>query len=204
MHGVLAANLSLLPSLGHSWLWKIKAVSVNEGLTLLVGLLAVVYARQQIAFGLQPHVVYEARFGEQPTIVGVGQDNGAPEEPFWQVKLVNAGAGAALLADAVYIAQFRGEPEPRELSYRALIAVLNEKGLTWGEDIVLSHLSSGYALGASREKDLLFLRASKYEEIQRLDIVIRYQSLLRDEFQKEVFAIPRVRQARLVLRKASA
>jgi hypothetical protein len=189
MHGVLAANLSLLPSLGHSWLWKIKAVSVNEGLTLLVGLLA---------------VVYEARFGEQPTIVGVGQDNGAPEEPFWQVKLVNAGAGAALLADAVYIAQFRGEPEPRELSYRALIAVLNEKGLTWGEDIVLSHLSSGYALGASREKDLLFLRASKYEEIQRLDIVIRYQSLLRDEFQKEVFAIPRVRQARLVLRKASA
>jgi len=196
LFSLLQANAELLALSQPDWIWKIAILKPDQSIAILVGLLTLIVVRKQAAFGLRPQLVYEGRISRSPMVGSTEESKSSSKtSSAWEVRVINAGSGAALIQDAKYSLRLSGESDTRrDLSYHDMLSHLKAFGLVWGRDLIVSHISSGFAFGTSREKVVFVVSLGCYSQIEVFDIVLRYRSILRDEFEKEIFCIPRVRQ----------
>jgi hypothetical protein len=175
VHGVIAEKPRHV-SLGQ-WLATRKLLSVNEGLALLVALVAVIIAHRQFVLNTRPYLHWTT----------VESDFAAR---IWRATLKNHGAGLAVIRAARYSVIFPGEAE-RAGTYEEILGALDKHGVAIGPGFMLVRFTRGSVLGPGGEIRMMEMSFDDAKRIRALDVDLEYDGVLGDAFRMRVALIPR-------------
>lgn len=200
----LQSNLAALrlkdTAFGDSALWELSLLDVKAALTVLITVLSLLYARNQFEYGLRPLLDYRIQRTAK-SIYNLG--SGSDRNSYMAVKLANPGGGVAIARRVQYTLTTKDKSALDKLSFIELTDQLKKLSLLQHEDYDLTNISRGWMLGPNEERTILELnlsnqdKKSKIELIERLDIHVEFEGLLKDAYAKDIYCIPRRGIARL-------
>ena len=170
--------------LGSIDIWSIQILDNKSSATIIVGLLGLAFVNRQVVLAYRPFLNYRSQKTSSSTFA-LRQD--ANNKGFWGVKLQNIASGPAIVTRSLYRVSKNDEYE----GYESVLAKLSEAGLTNGEDFVLRFLSNGWCLAAKDECIIAEFDLQKAMSLSALDIKVEFKGLLGDEYEKQIFCIPR-------------
>ena len=175
VHGVFAEKPPNV-SIG-LWLASRRLLTVNEGLALLVALVAVIIAQRQFVLNTRPYLHWttvESDFTNR----------------IWRAKLKNHGSGLAIIRSADYSVIFPDQPELKG-TYEEMLTALAKHGIAIGPGFMLARFTPGSALGAGAELGMFEISFDDAKRVRALDIDMRYEGVLGDDFRMRIALIPR-------------
>lgn len=191
---VLQSNLKLLGLDEKNTIWQFQLLDVKAAVTLLIGVLTILYARSQFEHGLRPLLDYRVRRTAE-SIYNLGSSSHA--NSFVSVRLANLGGGVAIARRALYSLKMKDAAELPGLSFSQLSAQLKKEGLIQQEDYDITYISKGWIIGSKEERTILELDISDQDKknllrrIEKLDIQLEVEGSLGDAYAKEIYCIPR-------------
>jgi len=149
-------------------IWSLKLLDSSAAISLLIGILSLIYVRGQFAVGLRPILNYKCFRSLQPEsdLAANLSDSG-----YWVATLENAGPGTAIVLDAEYRVVLKEGEDTDYTSYTNAINILENIGVRYGTDFTLVYLSGGWCLPSGRECKILEISVSNVLNIYAVAVV---------------------------------
>ena len=192
-----------------SYLLNLNFVENAPAATLLIGLATLLFARSQFVFGSFP--VFDYRIYQ---IYGPVSIAGAPNsKELYAVDLTNVGKGLGIITGARYWFQFKEPGRPaseyvfpywfqKQASiynsrsrYRFRISDVEDdfikRGFNIGDQWDALHFGEWTAIAPGETRRIMVMTLPLGESLVAFDLLIDFESVLRDRFSREIYMVPR-------------
>lgn len=174
-----------------AFVWKLNLLKVNDALMLLVALLGLLVARQQVELSVTPRLMYSC-YPTAQSQFGLQVQQG---RVIWTCKVKNVGSGMAIVRRCAYrvtesVSKSKRK-QPFNLSYLDVVKLLRKKGLEPGRDYVLMQYSIGAVIGGGEEQTLLEVNRDALDALKVVDVELVFDGFLGERFEKQIFMVPR-------------
>jgi hypothetical protein len=156
-------------------------------------LLTLTILQTQFIISSQPYLItLHGRRDESVSAIEMPVDDSL----VWRVILRNAGPGVAV----VHSMQFRIgtaagiHDGPYALTHAKVIARLRQEGVPVDTGLVLSNYTRGMAFGSKDEGVLFEAPVSLAASLHPLDVLMTYEGILGDRYEKSVYLVPQPRE----------
>jgi len=166
------------------WPWNVNLLGVPTTASLLVATLLAWIARDQYARSIAPTLRYVSQWVDRP------EELDLLGRRCRQVEIRNAGPGT-LVVTGIRWHVATGGPTSVIGSIEGLRGLLTELRLEDGRDYVLSNFSAGTALSPGEETLYFECQESALESFTVFDADFAFESLLGDQFSRQVSLLPR-------------
>lgn len=184
MVAIIQANLCD----GSQRVFCVELLDTGNAVTLLVGWVAFLAIRWQVAQGTRPQLTYK---GQASTESDLGLEVPA-DERIWKVTLKNVGPGLAIFRDVKYRCGLDGSEAPSFGGRDQAVACVKNCGLAPDSDFVLREIGSGAALGSSDQIILFEARITdRLHKIEILEVKLEYQGTLGEGWRRTVGCRPK-------------
>jgi hypothetical protein len=170
------------------WLKRpVKLLDAKTACTLFATFLGMLLIRNQFIIGSKPRLIYSSskvKPGKHPEFDS--------NKICRQVKLVNAGLGAASFSKY----EFRmgldstGDTQPF-VDFASIIQKLQAAGFILDKDYFLTNITSGGAMSSKEEKVIFELVLPPAHQLVQLDLRITFEGYIGGRYVKDIFLIPR-------------
>lgn len=174
----------------------LKLFTPSDALTVFTGLVALFYTRKQILDAQLPYVTYR---GKPKSMDDAKAD--ATSSPLarsgdsFGITLKNVGNGSAIVAAVRYHIRVDGRLHS-DLDYDKVLSQMKARGLIPETDFVLESIGVGSALGKDDTLTMFEILKSRWQAIDLLDCDFDFRDVGGRLYRKQVFLIPRDRDAR--------
>jgi hypothetical protein len=182
---LLRANQSAVSRV-RDWPWNVQTLGTAAWVSLLVAAGLAWLGRDQFARNVRPLVGYDSlwRRDADDLVDGVG--------PFREVTIRNVGPGAAVIARTRWIVRPASAREDIELTtLGGVYDTLSRLDLRESRDYYLVNFSPGAPLAPGAEERYFVCTEAAIKAFARFDLVLEFESLLGDRFERRVWLLPR-------------
>jgi len=159
------------------WVLKRKLLTINEGLTIVIALGAVLIAHRQFVYAARPYLHW--------TTVETDLQQG-----MWRAILKNAGTGLAVIRSAAYAVNFESPGGRLDGTYEEILDELSRRGVSLDADFKLVRFSDGSTLAGGDQVVALEAAVDRLSGIDGIDIRFTYEGVLGDSFEMHARLLP--------------
>jgi hypothetical protein len=162
---------------------NLNFIDLDKLLTITLTVLGLIIARNNIAHGMRPYIVYECKRGKPIELKHFSN--------VLSVHIKNVGSGIALIRSIKYRMVSDGGKSEYSKNYDDIIAITSQQGYINRRHFILLEISNGFALSPKDEKCVFETPISNYLNDKAFDIMVEFEGFLGDRYEKEIFCIPR-------------
>lgn len=176
LYSIIQANLDVF-NIKHIQFFSLEILSTESSASLFVTLLGALLVRNQFVLGLRPRISYKSN----------SNDSGKT----WQVKIKNAGLGAAIINRCEFeLETSSGKCCTLPLGFEEVIMQLAEIKLVCEIDFSLGNISKGFTFPPQEEYAAFEIKMEHIYQIKRLNMLLHFQGFLGDKYYRKVVLIP--------------
>lgn len=176
LYSILQENLPLLDFEKPRFL-LVRVLSTEASASLFVTVLGALLVRNQFVLGLRPRISYKS------DNIGSGTA--------WQVKIKNAGLGAAIINRCVFeLETFNSTECSLPIEFEDVINNFSKIGLVYETDFSLGKISSGFTFPPQEEYTVFDIKTEHIHKVSCLNMILYFQGFLGDKYYRRIVLIP--------------